>query len=167
MQPPSKSKNNRPSDGAATDQSLNANQRISLAQSAIICIDTLAKHFAKLALKFKSLPKETKEKWEKIFYGSLVEIISLSAKLSACMHKETATTTPSVTATTPLHGSILGIAGSMEIAKILGSNYLLCTSLCSVLGSAKCLPLLSVSKKISFISYTTSLLYAVIKLYLN
>jgi hypothetical protein len=120
---------------------LNATQRISLAQSAVICIDTLAKHFSKLVLKFKALPKETKEKWEKIFNDSLVEIISVSSQLSLCLHKESTSGTANVTT---LHKSILGIAGSMELAKILGSNYLLCTSLCSVLGNAKCLPLLSV-----------------------
>jgi hypothetical protein len=141
LQPSSKSKSKRSDESNTNDNSLNATQRISLAQSAVICIDTLAKHFSKLVLKFKALPKETKEKWEKIFNDSLVEIISVSSQLSLCLHKESATGTTNFTT---LHKSILGIAGSMELAKILGSNYLLCTSLCSVLGSAKCLPLLSV-----------------------
>jgi len=141
LQPLSKSKSKRSDESNTNDNLLNATQRISLAQSAVICIDTLAKHFSKLVLKFKALPKETKEKWEKIFNDSLVEIINISSQLSLCLHKESAGTAN----VTTLHKSILGIAGSMELAKILGSNYLLCTSLCSVLGNAKCLPLLSVS----------------------
>jgi hypothetical protein len=122
---------------------MSINQRLSLAQSAVLCLDALVQYFNKLSSdleRFRSLDS-TKDKWEEPLMTTLKKITGISAAISACLNKKR------------IMGSILdplvlSFNGVQEFSKLLGSLFLLSGSIYKVL-KGKCLPHLSVTFSVS------------------
>ena len=145
--------------------------RINLAQSAMMCIDIITKHYKQLSIKLKYHYKYIQDKYELTFFEILKDLTNITLLLSDLITGSTSkvsskSTLASTTVTTgssiQLHDDIIALqqqqqghgasknqgSGEVEVvAKILGSSFLVVGSLCSVL-SGRCLPLLAVCLKI-------------------
>ena len=147
--------------------------RINLAQSAMMCIDIITKHYKQLSIKLKYHYKYIQDKYELTFFEILKDLTNITILLSdritttsttitsKVSSKSTLATTNNTTGSSiQLHDDILALStqqqqgqgqtsnnqgsGEVEVvAKILGSSFLVVGSLCSVL-SGRCLPLLAV-----------------------
>ena len=140
--------------------------RINLAQSAMMCIDIITKHYKQLSIKLKYHYKYIQDKYELTFFEILKDLTNITILLSNLSTTSTTNTTGKVsskstlasttTGSIQLHDDIIALqqqqqgtsksqgSGEVElVAKILGSSFLVVGSLCSVL-SGRCLPLLAV-----------------------
>ena len=142
--------------------------RINLAQSAMMCIDIITKHYKQLSIKLKYHYKYIQDKYELTFFEILKDLTNITILLSNLITTNTTTTdttskvsskstlASTTTGSIQLHDDIIALqqqqqgtsksqgSGEVElVAKILGSSFLVVGSLCSVL-SGRCLPLLAV-----------------------
>lgn len=130
-------------------ESLSASQRISLAQSAAMCIDRLAKHCGDASSKLlQNSNRSYQQHWEKSLSSALNNTLQLAISLNHCIIKHNIRSSSSnLSSALPppssLHTLIIKGADDADISKILGSLLLLGGTLCSTLGS-KCLPQLAV-----------------------
>jgi hypothetical protein len=124
-------------------EQLSGVQRIGLALSATLCIDSLVSHFSKFLkkLKFSTNQKSIRTKWDNEFLEVMRE--SLSLVQSEHNQFENSKLLKNHENSYELHKVVIEIVHSVEMRKLHGTQYLLCGTVCNALGG-KCLENLEV-----------------------